>query len=485
MSQPSIKKNFFYTLAYQVLTLITPLITAPYVSRVLGADGVGIYSYTASIMAYFTMFAALGTAQYGSREIARLRDDIYLMSKAFYEIAIIVFFTTTICTVGWIILIFESDFYKYYFIALIPTLLATAFDISWFYTGIEKMGYIVARNTICRIVGIIVLFLFVQKKEDLFLYMLLNSVIQLLGNISMWSYIKDLIVKVPFKTLSFTHHIKETLTYFIITIAISLYTVLDKVLIGYITGDNYQNGYYEQANKIIGMAKTISFAAINTIMGARLSYLFEKKAYDEICNRIRNSVDFILFMSFGFIFGILAVANNFVPFFFGDGYESVIPLLCLMTPLLFFIALSTCLGSHYYLPSGQIKLSTKMTIQGSIINLCFNLILIPKFGATGAVIGTLIGEGFIAAIYCIRGREYLPISLIFNKSYKRIIAGCLMLISSYIIDYYSDFNKNITLFIQVVGVSCIYFLVLYILKDSFISYGYKIIESKIKKYGQN
>lgn len=126
-----------------------------------------------------------------------------------------------------------------------------------------------------------------------------------------------------------------------------------------------------------------------------------------------------------------------------------------------------------------------MTIQGSIINLCFNLILIPKFGATGAVIGTLIGEGFIAAIYCIRGREYLPVSLIFNKSYKRIIAGCLMLGTSYIIDYYSTFNQNITLFLQVFTVSSIYLLVLYILKDSFITKGYKMIESKIKKYGKN
>ncbi len=483
MTQPSIKKNYFYTLAYQILTLITPLITTPYVSRVLGADGIGIYSYTASIMAYFTMFAALGTTQYGSREIARLRDNKYLMSKAFWEIALMVVITTLICTAGWICLIIGSSNYKYYFVALLPLLLATAFDISWFYTGIEKMGYTVARNTICRIVGIFVLFVFVQNKEDLFLYMLLNSLIQLLGNMSMWTYLKNLVVKVPFKTLKLNHHIKETLNYFIITIAISFYTVLDKILIGYITGDNYQNGYYEQANKIIGIAKTISFVVVNSIMGARLSYLFEKKEYDEIRNRINNSIDFILFISFGFIFGILAVANNFVPFFFGVGYEPVIPLLCLMTPLLFFIALSTCLGSHYYLPSGQIKLSTHMTILGSIINLCFNLFLIPKLGATGAVIGTLIGEGFIAAIYCIHGREYMPISLIFNKSYKRMIAGCLMLTASYFVDYYSIFNQNITLFLQIFAVSGIYLFVLYILKDSFISYGYKIVNSKIRKNG--
>ena len=167
---PSVKKNYAYNLSYQILSLLTPFITAPYVSRVLGADGIGIYSYTASIMAYFQMFAILGTTNYGIREIARLRDDKEAMSKTFWEIVILVSLTTSICLVCWLFFSFTSEFYRFFFLALTPLLLSSAFDISWFYTGIEKMGYTVVMNSICKLIGIISLFVFVHEKDDLLIY---------------------------------------------------------------------------------------------------------------------------------------------------------------------------------------------------------------------------------------------------------------------------------------------------------------------------
>ena len=161
MANISLKKNYIYSLSYQILNLITPLITAPYVARVLGADGVGIYSYTASIMMYFTMVGALGTMNYGTREIARLRDDKSKMSNAFWGIVSITCISSLICLACWMVLIYESTTYKYYFWALTPLLFATMADISWFYTGIEKVSYTVIRNTICKFIGIILLFVFV------------------------------------------------------------------------------------------------------------------------------------------------------------------------------------------------------------------------------------------------------------------------------------------------------------------------------------
>ena len=302
MANISLKKNYIYSLSYQILNLITPLITAPYVARVLGADGVGIYSYTASIMMYFTMVGALGTMNYGTREIARLRDDKSKMSNAFWGIVSITCISSLICLACWMVLIYESTTYKYYFWALTPLLFATMADISWFYTGIEKVSYTVIRNTICKFIGIILLFVFVKQKEDLFLYMIMNSFIQLVGNLSMWTYLPKLIEGFKIHELHLVHHLKETMSYFVITIAISLYTVLDKVLIGFITNDNFQNGYYEQATKIINIAKTVSFAALNSIMTARLSYLFKAKKYEEIHQRISDSLDCILIVSWGCIF---------------------------------------------------------------------------------------------------------------------------------------------------------------------------------------
>lgn len=465
MSNISLKKNYIYSLSYQILNLITPLITAPYVARVLGADGVGIYSYTASIMMYFTMFGALGTMNYGTREMARLRDDKKKMSNAFWGIVSITCISSLICLLCWLILIYESTTYKYYFWALTPLLFATMADISWFYTGIEKVSYTVIRNTICKFIGIALLFIFVKQKEDLFLYMIMNSVIQLVGNLSMWTYLPKLIDGIKISQLNLLYHLKETMSYFVITIAISLYTVLDKVLIGFITNDNFQNGYYEQATKIINIAKTISFAALNSIMIARLSYLFKEKKYDEIHKKIAESLDCILIVSWGCIFGIIAVAKDFVPIFFGPGYEPVKFMLCLMAPLIFVISLSTCLGSHYYLPAGMINKSTRMTIYGSILNLCINLLLIPKLGAVGAIIGTLIGESFISFIYVYNAGSYMSYGLIWAKSYKRIFAGCIMVLWGVLFSNNVGVHSFIMLFAQIFSCAIIYALILLLLKD--------------------
>ena len=162
MYEPSVKKNYVYRLFYEILAVITPFITAPYVSRVLGADGIGIYSYTSSIMTYFTLFAALGTATYGAREIAQHRDNKIETSKLFWEIELMTVGTSLVCLIVWGFVILFSKEYRWYYIALVPTLLGTMFDVSWFFTGLEQIKYIVLRNTICKFLGIVLLFLLVM-----------------------------------------------------------------------------------------------------------------------------------------------------------------------------------------------------------------------------------------------------------------------------------------------------------------------------------
>ena len=173
MMQTSIKKINIYNTIYQVLSLITPLITAPYISRVLGSSGVGIYSYTNSIVTYFTLFAALGTASYGQREIAMHRDDPETSSKLFWEIEILSLTTTAVSLIVWIAWIFISTQYTAIYSVLTLSVLAVAFDISWYFGGFEKFKYIVIRNTLVKITGIILLFLFVKKETDIFLYVAL------------------------------------------------------------------------------------------------------------------------------------------------------------------------------------------------------------------------------------------------------------------------------------------------------------------------
>lgn len=482
MSKTSIKRNYIYSLLYQLLIIIAPFITTPYVARVLGADGVGIYSYTQSYMTYFTLAAALGTSSYGMREIARCRDRKEEYSKKFWEIELLTVFTTFVCMCIWVILILFSSEYKIYFLALIPSLLAVMFDISWFYTGHEKIGYTVFWNAICKILGVICIFVFINDKDDLVLYIFLSSFILLLGNISMWVFLPKMLMKVNPKDFKFKTHFHETLIYFIPTIATTVYTVLDKTLIGVITQDNYQNGYYEQATKIIYIAKTVVFVSVNSVMAARISYLFAENKIDEIKERIEKSLNFILLLGYAVTFGIIAIAENFVPVFFGDGYGPVENLLYWMTPLIVIIGVSNCLGTQYYTPAGLRAQSSKYIITGAVVNLVMNLILIPQIGAIGAVIGSIIAELTITILYLKNCGDYLKISQVIRCSYKRLIAGALMIAIVKLVSLLK--LSNIMLLILEVGVGAlVYVVMLIIMRDEMIKEAFLMIKGKVSKNG--
>lgn len=477
--KPSIRKNFIYRTLYEVLLLVTPFITAPYVSRVLGADGVGIYSYTSSIMTFFTMFAALGTVSYGTREIAMHRDDKYKSSKLFWEIELLTILTSLVCLAAWIVLsVFYLD-YRIYLFALTPTLLGTMFDINWYFTGFEKVSYTVIKNSMVKILGIICLFLFVRTKSDLTLYILLNSMVTLLGSLSMWTYLRKMLVKVSFRELRFGHHLKETMVYFIPTIATSIYTVLDKTLIGLITADDFQNGYYEQATKIVKIVKTVVFTSVNAVMEARISYLFAKKKIGEIKERINRSMSFIVLMGMGCMFGLIGVAENFVPIFFGEGYEPTIPLIYMMSPLIVVIGISNCLGTQYFTPSGQRARSAKVIIIGSAINLVLNLFFIPTFGASGAIVASLAAECTISVIYVKLSGGFMSFSALWRMSWKRLVAGVLMCAAVYAIGKCGVFSGFINLAVQgVVGVA-VYSLVLTLFRDKMLFELFKMVKSTL------
>ena len=465
MNKPSVRKNYIYRLLYEVLVLLTPFITTPYISRVLGADGIGNYSYTSSIMAYFTLFAGLGTASYGAQVIAQARDDREKSTRLFWEIWLMTVGTSLVCLCLWGLVIVFGGEYRYYFLALIPMLLATMVDISWFYTGHEQVKYIVIRNTICKLAGIILLFALIRDKDDVLLYVLINSGVQLLGNLSMWTYLPKMLGKVDFKTLEIKHHFRETLIYFIPSVATSVYTVLDKTLIGAITGSSYENGYYEQATKVINIVKTVAFTSVNSVMGARMAYLFAEKKDTEIRHRIDRSMDFILLLGIGCCFGIIGVAQQFVPVFFGSGYEPVVTLLYLMSPLIVIIGISNCLGWQYYTPSGQRARSARVILLGSAVNLCMNLLLIPKFGANGATAGSIAAELLITVLYVYMSDDYMSAKKLWQVAWRRLIAGAIMCAAIFVMQNVLTIRRSAALMVEIVAGCCIYGVILLVLRD--------------------
>ena len=381
---PSVRKNYIYNLIYQVMTLITPFITTPYISRVLGADGTGVQSYTNSVVQYFAILAALGTASYGQREIARHRDEIKMRSRLFWEIEVLCMATTAACLIIWLFVIGFAREYRPYYVVLTMTLLAVAFDISWFFGGLEQYSLIVLRNTAVKLVGIAMLFLFIREKEDLLLYVALTAATGLLGNISMWGYLKGQVEKPVLKELRPLRHLKETLVYFIPTIATSVYTILDKTMLGWFSGENKsQNGYYEYATGFVNMAK-ILIMSFNAVMSARMSYLFGTGRMEEIHKRFQDSLDFVLLMAMPIMLGLAGIAAQFIPWFLGNGYLPVTFLMYVCSPLVLVVGLSDCIGSQILTPGGKRAQSGKVIVAGAMVNACLNFLLIPHFAALGA-----------------------------------------------------------------------------------------------------
>ena len=467
-TQPSLKKNIAISTLYQVLLIILPIITAPYIARVLGPDQSGVYDYTNSIMTYFSMFAALGTASYGVREIARVREDVAMRSKLFWEIELMTVMTSAICIAAWFVFIMLTPRYKVIYIVLTMGLLSTMFDISWFFAGMEQFKYTVTKNAACKLIGVVLMFLFVKKEDDLLLYVIIISASTMIGNLSMWMYMPRFIEKVDFRTLTFRRHFHETLIYFIPTVATSIYTVLDRTLIGVITQNKAENGCYHYAMQIVNMMKALTFASLNMVLGSRISYLFAEEKYDEIKEKIADSTNYILFMGFGICFGMIGVAKRFVPVFLGPGYDRVVMMLILMSPIVLIIGISNCLGSQYYNPVGLRKLSAKYIIVGAIVNLMLNLVLIPKFWGYGAIVASLIAESVITVLYMQHCNGYLKLDTILKYSWKKLIAGVIMLAVIKVLD--SRISSDIiALLVEVAVGFTVYCVTITLLRDSFVN----------------
>ena len=480
MAKPSIKKNFIYNTLYEILAIISPLITAPYVSRIFGADGVGVYSYTSAMASYFALFAALGIKTYGQREIAQCRDNKEKASKLFWELELMCISTTVLSLIVWAFLVIFSKENSVYYTVLTMTVAATAFDISWFWKGYEEYGFIVIRNSFIKIVGIVLLFVFVHEKSDLLLYTAMIAATGLIGNISMWAHLRKYLVKVNWHELKLKYHYQETMVYFVPTIATSIYTILDKAMIGWITKSDFQNGYYEQATKIVNICKTVVIS-LNSVLSSRISYLFSKQAHDEIKQKMVDALNFILLIGIPIVFGIIGIARTFVPFFFGEGFEQATILLYIMSPLVLIIAISNCYGGLYFTPSGQKARSNKGIIAGAVVNLILNAILIYPFQSYGAAVASIAAEMTVTEMYIFMSRDYFDSSCILRYSWKKLIASGTMLGVVIFLGYRISGGLAV-LIAQVLAGCLIYVLMLFVLKDMFfIDQSKKIFSHVFKK----
>ena len=393
----SIAKNYIYNLIYQMLTILLPLVTTPYLSRVLGAEPIGIYGYTISIVTYFILFGTLGVSMYGQREIAYRAQDKKERSKAFWEIISIRTITLSISILLFYLIYGRSGDYALYYRILIIQLIANMFDISWLFQGIEEFDKTVVRNLIVKLLSLVLIFVVIKTPNDLWKYFAIYVGAELIGNITLWLYTPKYLEKINIKELELNKHLKPTIALFVPQIAIQIYTVLDKTMIGNITNDMTEVGYYEQAQKIVKAALTVT-TALQTVMNSRIANAYANKNEEEIKTCLKTSFNFVWFLTIPMAFGLMAIATKFVPWYYGAGFDGVVPIMIATSPILIPIGLSGVTGIQYLVQIGKQKIFTISVTVGAIVNIILNMILIHYFRGVGAVLASIIAEITILGI---------------------------------------------------------------------------------------
>ena len=473
----SITKNYIYNLTYQILVLILPLVTTPYISRVLGAENIGIYSYTISITTFFILFGSLGIALYGQREVAYVQNDKKKYSNIFWEIVILRAITILIALiVFYFTFVNGNNDYQLYYKILILEILANAIDISWFFQGLEEFKKTVVRNIIVKLISVLCIFTLVKNGEDLPIYFGIYVLSTFLGNLSLWLYLPKYIKKVNINELKILRHIKPTISLFIPQIAIQVYTLLDRTMIGTIIADKSEVGYYEQSQKIIKMLLTI-ITSLGTVMMPRIANTFADGDKEKVNKYMKQSFNLVFLLGFPLVFGIIAVSKAFVPVFFGDGYDRVSILMSVVSPIILLIGLSNVTGTQYLLPTKRQKEYTISVICGATINFIMNSLLIWKLGALGASIGTVIAEITVTGVQIYFTRKDFKWKEILELSFKYFMLGIIMFTVCLIVGNFIDNNK-IKVITQVAAGILTYGLSLFAIKDEFIM---TLLNRKLKR----
>lgn len=479
MKEKSIKKNYIYNMLYQVFVIILPIITAPYLSRTLGAEGIGAFGYTNSIVTYFILFGSLGIAMYGQREIAYIQNDTKKRSIIFYELFILKIITMTISTIIFYITFARTGQYALYYKILIIEMIANCLDISWFYQGLEEFKKIVVRSVVIKLISIISIFIFVKGPQDVIEYFFITTLSVFIGSMTLWFNINKYIDKVKFRELKIIKNIYPVIILFIPQIAIQVYTVLDKTMIGSILNDMKEVGYYEQAQKIIRILMTI-ITSLATVMIPRIANCFAQNDKEQIRVYMKKSFNYIWFLSIPMIFGIMATSNNFVPIFFGDGYEKVASIMSVMSLIILFIGFSGSIGNQLLVAAKRQKEFTISVVLGAIVNCILNILLISKFKSIGATIATVIAEFSVTAIQLYFVRNEINVKETIKMSIKYLYAGIVMFIVCKIIDLIIA-SYILGIIIQIIVGIVVYIGVLFILKDHFVNYIINTIKEKIKR----
>lgn len=476
-----IVKNFLYNISYQLLVILLPLITVPYVSGILGSKGIGDYAFTSANTQYFILFGMIGITLYGNREIAFVRDNKEKLKETFFSIYVLQLITTSIASILFLVFVFCFAPKNYFNIYLIQGLniIAAMLDISWLLIGLEQFKKTVFRNTIVKLVSLASIFIFVKNPEDTIIYTLILSLSNLLGNLSFWLYIPRLFGFKNIRLQDISLHFRASLALFVPQIAIQVYLLLDRTLLGILSNTN-EVGYYENSQKLVKITLTIA-TAIGTVMMPKISNTIAAGEMKKVKYYIRNSFFFCSALAIPLMFGLMGIVSELSPWFFTDEFIGIDKLIFVSALIILPISWSNVIGIQLMIPLNKVKEFTISVTIGAIVNFTLNLFLIKKFGALGACLSTVCAEFSVTFIQLYVIREIISLKQLIAPTLMFFPGAIVMFIILRMIGNYlaSGFTTNIIQVFLGAGVYFTFTLFVYriIYKDSFINYVKGLIKS--------
>lgn len=418
-------KNYLYNASYQILLMLAPLLTTPYVARILGAHANGINTYTNGWVTFFCLFGQLGVGLYGNREIAYCQRSLKERSQAFWEIWSIQLAASVISLAAYLfaVMVFSSTF-KYFFLLQSLYIIGGALDISWYFMGIEDFKKIVVRNACVKLISIGLIFLLVRSPHDLSKYIFLLGGSSLLGTLSLWPYLRGQIKLVPLHDLHPFQHLYPTILLFIPTITTQIYLVVNRIMLGRMSTQDAVS-QFDFGDKMIKLALSL-VTAVGTVMLPHIANKFAEGDQASVHRTLVKSFDFCTALAVPIMFGLMAISAKFAPWFLGSEYGPTSKVIFYEAPVVVFIAWSNVTGTQYLMPIHREKAFTFSVTVGAIVNVLANVLLIPKYGVSGAATATVISEASVCVAQLILMRDSFKIQRLFAALWKYLLAGGVM-----------------------------------------------------------
>lgn len=483
----SLKKNMVLNAFRTAMTLIFPLITFPYSSRILNPETIGKVQFSKSIVSYFAMLAALGIGTYGIREASKLRENKTLLSHFFQELLLLNLISTIIAYIGlFLCTIFIPKLVEYRLLIFVTssTILFSTIGIDWLYTAEEDFTYITIRSLLFQILSIVFLYLFVKNETDYIIYALITVFSSVGSNICNIFHAKKFVSFKIQSKLDIKQHIRPVFALFSLTLASSIYALLDTTMVG-LLADDFQVGLYTAATKINKMVLALVIS-MGAVLLPRLSFFVGKDDIESFKRVAYNYLDAMLLIAFPCLIGLSFLSKPILLVLSGSKFIDALTVMRIMNPIIVIIGLSNFIGLQIFLPLKKEKLTLYSEICGAFVNFLLNLFLIPKYAAIGAAIATVCAESTVTIVQLIFSRNIISPKKILFCSLKyfvySLIMGIPVLLCTYLIP-----NIIIQLIISIIVGILTYLLILFITKNELL---YKIIHSiqnKLKgiNYGKN